>query len=151
MKLNPHKIDFLVLYKIYFKMSFLKSIYKRPDYDANKDYLWILTNAPIFIMVLAFIMNRKGWVYHPVFLWTIVLEEFLLRYLPFLYMKKTVINSVFTAILFSVCYTLTNFSELKEYFLFYCLMGFIYALSSRKYSSLEIIIFRLVFIMLIFD
>ena len=132
-------------------LSFLKSIYKRPDYDANKDYLWILTNMQLFLLVLALITNRKGWLYHPVFLWTIILEEFLLRYLPFLYMKKTVINSVFAGILFSVCYTLTNFSELKEYFLFYILMGFIYALSSRKYSSLEIIVFRLVFTMLIFD
>lgn len=132
-------------------LSFLKSIYKRPDYDANKDYLWILTNAPLFIMVLAFIMNRNGWVYHPIFVWTFVLEEFLLRYLPFIYLKKTAINSVFTGILFAVCYTLTNFSELKEYFLFHFLMGFIYALSSRKYSSLEIIVFRLVFTMLIFD
>ena len=132
-------------------LSFLKSIYKRPDYDANKDYLWILTNMQLFLMVLAVITNRKGWVYHPVFLWTIILEEFLLRYLPFLYMKKTVINTVYAGILFSVCYTLTNFNELKEYFLFYFLMGFIYAFSSRKYSSLEIIVFRLVFTMLIFD
>ena len=132
-------------------LSFLKSIYKRPEYDANKDYLWILTNMQLFLVVLALITNRKGWIYHPAFLWTIILEEFLLRYLPFLYMKKTVINSIFAGILFSVCYTLTNFRELKEYFLFYFLMGFIYALSSRKYSSLEIIVFRLVFTMLIFD
>lgn len=126
-------------------MAFL---FTRPNYDESHDYVKLLTDAPLLLIVFAFMTNRNGIKWHPIFLWGILWEEFLLRYIPFQFMAKNIKNSIVAGVLFTMYY---GFSKNILYMFICFTIGTVNALAERKYSIVEMILYRVVFTMWIYD
>ena len=118
---------------------------KRPCYVEHLDKVKLLTESPLLLIVCAFMTNRNGVRWHPLFLWANVWEEFLLRYIPLLFLDRNGKNSILLGCLFAIYY---GFSEDFTYLF---MTGTLYAFAERKYSFIEMVIYRVLFTVWIYD
>jgi membrane protease YdiL (CAAX protease family) len=123
-------------------MRFIKFILKRPDSTNIEIILPFLSVSALFL--------TKNILYKYIALYSIF-EEFIFRSLPFIVLPKNLTNSLCLGIL-SGCFSCYIGVDPDIYvFFLHSLLGFLYALSSRTYSPIEIILHRTLFNILIYN
>ena len=125
-------------------------LFKRPYYTKSSDKLRLLTESPLLLVLFAFVTNRNGMYWYPVFLWGNVLEEFLLRCIPLIVLDRHNYKvSILLGCIFSLYY---HDAQKGMLYLMICfMMGTLYAFAKRKYSIIEMIMFRILFTVWIYD
>lgn len=115
--------------------------FTRPKYNW-RDYnivIAYLTLIPSGLAVLAF-WKSKNVFFHSSMLYLTIFDEFLFRYMYFLYFPRTLENCIGSALLYSAYgyAIIPNLLSILNYFT----LGFLFALASRRYSLIELCLFR---------
>ena len=113
-----------------------------------------LDNSPVIITFASILYSFLGgggissrYLSLPILLWTSFIEELIFREIPFDYFKRTTKNCIISGVLFGLT---VRYFLLGNFFVYF-LIGSSYAFGGRKYTIMELVLCKFLFLVCIIN
>lgn len=133
----------------------LTMLFRRPEHKRENLFISFLENSPIWLLIIALVTNKytlTSFYFNQTIIKECFCEEIFLRFLPLQLVSKTIFNCIFSGLFFMLYYLMYTTTQVYGlHIIIFTLLGILYAFGERKFSFIEMVLYRVLFTMVIIN